>query len=184
MKSGAERRKALAEKIRSEHRQSERQRQLVTVGLSVVVVVAILGVFAWFKAENLDDADAFQTPENATEDYGFRLTPELLNGSLEAEDEQAADPQFVDVLLYEDFLCYSCRIFHETSSEFLTEKVRSGDISLTYHPFTFMLTQSTNEYSQRAANAAACVADASGVVAYAAMHGLLFEAQPQQGGAG
>ncbi|WP_170931424.1 thioredoxin domain-containing protein [Aeromicrobium sp. PE09-221] len=142
-------------------------------------VLLCLTVFGWLQLRGTaDEQGDIAVPEHATDDYGFMLTPDLVTGT------DTGDVPPVNVQVFEDFLCPSCKAFHEESGAFLAEQVASGTISLTYQPFTFLLEASTDEYAQRAANAAACVADDAGVVAYAAMHDLLLQHQPAEGGPG
>ncbi|MGJ9412942.1 DsbA family protein [Aeromicrobium sp. CF4.19] len=166
-------RQALAEGIRQGHRRSDRRRAVTTI-LAVLVAVAGIGAAGWYQTQAGEDDD-IAAPAHATDDYGFTLTPELATD----EDEVEGDP--VEVKLYEDFLCSSCKSFDERSGDFLREQVEDGAISITYHPFAFLLEASTDEYAQRAANAAACVADAEGVAAYAEMHDFLLKHQPKEG---
>lgn len=176
-------RQALADKIRSDHkRRGNKLRTTLAVVTSLCVVAGVVG-FAWMQLNPAtDDVDAppasATAPQHATAEYGFELTQALLTGN------ENASTAALSVGLYEDFLCGTCSIFHDETGGYLSEQVELGAISLTYYPFSFLLNQSTDEYSQRAANAAACVADQSGVVSYAKMHDLLLEHQPAQGGAG
>ena len=150
-------------------------------GLTVVIVLAAIALVAASTAllqrQESSEADDIAAPRNATESFGFRLTPAIATGT------DVADPA-ITVAVYEDFLCPTCRQFEEQSGAFLREAVASGRIVVEYRPFTFLLSATTNEYTQRAANAAACVADEAGVAAYAAMHDLLYVNQPPEGGAG
>src|SRR5690625_128553 len=170
-------REALAEKIRSDYRSTNRRRKLATAGGVTVAIIAAIAALAWIRLDFDSDDSEIREPAHASADYGFTLTPEVVSGS-------DAAGETIPVAIYEDFLCGSCRIFHETTSEYLIGQVEAGVITLTYHPFTFLLTQSTDEYSQRAANAAVCVADEAGPLAYAKMHGLLMAEQPELGGPG
>lgn len=173
-------RQELAEKIRNEHVKSSRRFKLTTMLFVLFGVLACVVVLVWIQIQP-EDLDEATGPNNATESYGFKLTKEVLAGAEELED---SDANAAEVLLYEDFLCDSCKIFHEETGSYLTELVEQGKINLTFQPFTFLLTQSTDEYSQRASNAAVCVADSAGVLAYSKMHDLLMKNQPKQGGAG
>lgn len=172
-------RQELADSIRQKHRRTAvRQRTVLTVLVTLCVLVGA-GFLVWtqLQPEAEDDADVV-APQHATEDYGFALTPELVSGT------ETSTQTAVEVKLYEDFLCPSCSIFLEQSGDYLTEQLTAGNISITYHPIVFLVSQSTDEYSQRATNAAVCVADQAGVVAYSTMHELLMQQQPEQGGPG
>lgn len=170
-------RQAIADAITADHARATR-RNRITVGIVVIMaVLACVVALVWLQFRPGEDSDAgaeIAAPNHA-ESFGFTLTPEHLGSD--------ATPS-TTVAVYEDFLCDSCGVFHEESSQMLRDEVAAGNISLTYYPFTFLLTQSTDEYSQRAANAAACVADAAGVLAYAEMHDLLMMQQPAMNGPG
>lgn len=178
MNLGVGQRQALADKIRSDHEQSTRRKRIVAMIFVVLGVFVCLALLAFLQMnKNSAGGDAL-APQNATDSYGFTLTTELFTGEASENEEPA------EVIVFEDFLCGSCKLFHEQSSEFLHEQLESGAITLTYQPFAFLVNQSTDEYAQRAANAAVCVADEAGVAAYAKMHDSLMTEQPEQGGPG
>lgn len=181
MSDGAQHRQELADKIRSSHLRSSRKLRVTTVLLVSLGVVGCFSALMWFQLRPTFEASIVKIPANATDDYGFLLTKALLSGE---ELDANATSDVVQVKVYEDYLCDSCKIFHDETGGFLVEQVTNGSISLSYHPFAFLLNQSTDEYSQRATNAAVCVADESGVPAYAAMHDLLLKNQPAVGGPG
>ena len=56
-------------------------------------------------------------------------------------------------------------------------------MQVTYHPLAFLGRASSDRYSTRALNAAACVLDTA-PQAVPALHRSLFDAQPAEGGAG
>ena len=179
MTEGAAQRQALADRIRGDHARRSRRRRSIATVLIVLVVLAALATLGWLQLRQSGDEDGdIAVPEHASDDYGFTLTPELAGGA------DPGDTVPVDVQVFEDFLCPSCTAVHAESGAYLAEQVAAGAISVTYQPFTFLLEASTDEYAQRAANAAVCVADDAGVVAYAAMHDLLLQNQPAEGGPG
>lgn len=172
MHDDADDRRAVAARIRHDHVHGRARRRLVTsLVIVAVVAVAVAGVI-WFQLQPHDDDSDIAAPSSATDEHGFLLEPA----------EPDADP--VEVVLYEDFLCESCSVFHEQSGEFLAAQLEEGRITLEYRPVAFLLTASTDEYTQRATNAAVCVGDEAGADAYAVMHRLLMENQPEQGGPG
>ncbi len=169
-----------AEQMRKEREKAEkRQRNVITVVI-VVIVIALIGGAGWaISTTSSDNAKATEltVPEGATDDYGVLYTPEDAG----AED---VDGEPVVVELYEDFLCPGCGAFEQSSGQFLNQMVAEGQISVMYRPYAFLTAQSSNRYSQRAANAAACVLDDAGVEAFKQMHDILFANQPSEGGAG
>lgn len=182
MNENATRRHELAGAILGQHSRNKRRGRFITSIFVVLGVTACLIALIWVQQqrEAARKAEEVVAPANATEQFGFKLTPTHF-GAPESPDR--AD-ELTSVVVYDDFLCESCRAFHEESGPFLLDLVSQGRITLTLQPFTFLVNQSTDEYSQRAANAAACVADASGVLAYVAMQDLLFAHQPEMGGPG
>jgi|SRR5690625_601314 len=160
----------LAAKIRTDYQRRNRRRKIVTtitISLTIIATIAVLGLL---RMSEKPEPQSIRVPENATSDYGFTLTAE--------------NPGAVSVDIFDDFLCGSCKYFHETTSAYLQEQVELGEITLTYHPFAFLISKSTNEYSLRAANAAVCVADELGATGYAQMHDSLMENQPTLDSAG
>jgi len=87
----------------------------------------------------------------------------------------------VDV--YEDFQCPVCAQLEATSGSTFASLVDAGTVQLRYHGMAFLDRASTTDYSTRALNAAAVVAE-SGTDAYRAFHDLLFADQPAEGTAG
>lgn len=171
-------RQQLAENIRRKHRNDSQRQRIVLTIIVIVGVLASAGFLVWNQLRpNLEAVDV-ATPQNATDDYGFALE----SATSETSAESASAP--IEIKLYEDFLCPSCKIFLEESGDYLKEQLAEGNISITYYPIAFLVNASSDEYSQRASNAAVCVADQAGVTAYAAMHNLLMQNQPAQGGEG
>ena len=87
----------------------------------------------------------------------------------------------VTVDAYIDFLCPFCREFELSAGPTLNGLVAGGQISLVYHPMSFLDAASTTRYSSRAAAASGCAADGGKFAEYA--HAL-FASQPPEGGPG
>lgn len=183
MSNERQQRAARAEQMRKEREKADRkQRNLISVGI-VVVVIALIAIGGYGIKSASDDnklETALNTPKNVNDDYGIVYNQEAATGTAPAAD--AAAP--VKVLLYEDFLCPGCGALEQTAGSFLSGAVESGEIEIEYRPYSFLLQQSTNEYSQRAWNAAACVYDQGGAKAFKDFHDILFANQPEEGTAG
>ncbi len=183
MSNDRQNRAARAEQMRKEREKADRkQRNLISVAIVVVVIALIaVGGYGIKKASDKNSIDtALNTPANVNKDYGILYDQQAATGTAPAAD--AAKP--VKVLLYEDFLCPGCGALEQTSGSFLSSAVESGEIEIEYRPYSFLLQSSTNKYSQRAWNAAACVNDKGGPKAFKAFHDILFANQPQEGTAG
>lgn len=181
MSNDRQNRAARAEQMRKEREKADRkQRNLITVGI-VVVVIALIAVGGWgIKAAS--DANKKETkvvqPANATKDFGIVYT------AADAGGAPAADVKPVSVELYEDFQCPACLVFEQQSSSFLKQQVASGAIDITYRPFSFLDGQSLNKYSSRSTSAAICALDKGGVEDYVKVHDYLYANQPEEGTAG
>lgn len=95
----------------------------------------------------------------------------------------AAKGQPVQVVVYMDFMCPACADFHASYGPVLDRLRNEGKITVEYRPVTFLDRQSSNRFSSRAADAAACVANAH-PGNYSAFLYQLYAHQPPQGSAG
>lgn len=94
---------------------------------------------------------------------------------------QASAPVVLDV--WEDFLCPACGQFEQTSAGQIGAWVAAGNVAVRYHVISFLDRSSPDQYSSRAANAAAVVVDTD-PSAFAAFHASLFANQPAENAAG
>jgi protein-disulfide isomerase len=119
---------------------------LVTAAVLLIAVVATLLV----QGTRTATGAGIPVPRNTaagTDGAGFAV------GSSTA-------PVTVDV--YEDFLCPICRRFEEQTGGMIAQLVADGTVRVRYRPLAFLDRLSTDDYSTRALNAAAVVADAAG----------------------
>ncbi|MEV7395773.1 thioredoxin domain-containing protein [Aeromicrobium sp. NPDC092404] len=177
MSNDRQQRAARAEQMRKEREKADRkQRNLITVGI-VVVVVALIAVGGWAVKKEADKNETNKeliTPPGVTKDYGVEYTTEVATG------KPASNP--VKVVAYEDFQCPACRSFEEQSGAFLEDAVAKGDITVEYRPISFLDRASNgNKYSSRSASAAMCVMEESGPKKFKEMHAALFASQPEEG---
>jgi protein-disulfide isomerase len=89
----------------------------------------------------------------------------------------------VKVVLYVDFICPVCKNFETQYNDQLTSLRNDGKITVEYRPLGFLDSRSTTNYSSRAANAAACVANTA-PEKYADYFNALYAQQPAEGSAG
>jgi protein-disulfide isomerase len=155
-----------------EQQRAERRRRMMIIGGVLVALVAI--VVAGFLIQSGRDPvgeklTAKSVPSGVTNTYAVVIG-----------DKDA--PKTVRV--YEDFQCPICAEFEKATSEQLKAAVEAGRIKIDYRMVSFLDRASTNNYSSRALNAAAVVLDTSGPDVFWKFHGLLFENQTPEGGAG
>ena len=80
--------------------------------------------------------------------------------------------------LYEDFQCSNCGRLEQAMGPQIRTLAQSGQVKLVVHVLSFLDTNLKNDSSTRAANAAACAANAGKFLAY---HGAVFAGQPSEG---
>ncbi len=90
-----------------------------------------------------------------------------------------AGPVTVDV--YADYECRGCKTFQSTAFATLTSMVAKNQITLVYHPVAMLDELTKTQYSTRAADSAACAADAGAFLPYTQ---ALFANQPKAHSAG
>jgi protein-disulfide isomerase len=210
-KSKAERTAEAREKARlireAQAKKDKRNKLLIGWGI-VAAVVAILVVVALVVTTNLKQnapiADQGPTPANANIHGGVTL---LANSDVAKSDPATVDanslgdaPQTppaevvapgaeaeagkpVKVVLYVDFICPVCKNFETQYNDQLTSLRNDGKITVEYRPLGFLDSRSTTNYSSRAANAAACVANTA-PEKYADYFNALYAQQPAEGSAG
>lgn len=197
-----------ARAIREEQLKKEKRNKLLVGWGIVVAIVVIIAIIAAVVIGNIQNnapvADQGPTPANGNVHGGVTLLAgsEVVKsepGSVNVADVPSAPAtkpatvtvpggeaevgKPVKVIAYIDFICPVCKRFETTYGESLTNLRNEGKISLEYRPLGFLDLQSTTNYSSRAANAAACVANTS-PEKYADFFNLLFERQPAEGSAG
>jgi protein-disulfide isomerase len=161
-------RRAAEETVLRARRRRRRLAAALAVAALAVVVVVVIAV----QGSRTHTDPAAAAPRNTAPGTG--------GAAFEVGDDSA--PVVVD--LYEDFQCPVCRQFEEQSGATLDALVRDGTVRLRYRPIAILDRLSADDYSTRALNAAAVVADQSGDDAFRAFHDALFAQQPAEGSAG
>ncbi len=190
MPSKQERRNRAREVARKE-RERERRRTLRNrvltqggIGVALIAVIA-LAVFV----VTTGGTDSSTRPPNTAHDAinligdEGRIAAQVASPNIETE-RSADAPNVIDIVVYADYLCPFCAQFESANGSQIMQWVAEGKARLEYHPIAFLdrLSQGSN-YSTRAANAAACVADVA-PDAIPAFNDLLFANQPAEGSSG
>lgn len=174
-----------ARELREAHRKRDRRRVLIIAG-SVVAFIAVVAAILFFAFMDSSRRGAVG-PRNMLSDgvkvvQGFVAEP--TEGLAPGQKPVASAPNPPDVVaiqVYYDYFCPNCGIFEERNGAQLRAWIETGAATVEYHPIA-VFTAGT-EYSRRAANAAACVADQS-PKAFFAFHELLFANQPDENSGG
>lgn len=137
-------------------------------------------------------AEAFTTgPKNFVEDGIFigekgKVTSittegEPLGETFTPSDYVPREDGKATVRIYVDPQCPICKTFEDTNAKTLTEYADAGIIAVEYHPISFLDKASTNQYSSRATNALACVADQAPESFFSFLTSLYDNQKPENG---
>lgn len=190
-----DRREAAREKarvLRETQKKKDRRKKVLIQGGVIVAVIAVAGLVGALIFNNVKPAGP--GPANMASD-GIVLTG--TDGAITAVETQALEPgedpvptvqddsgNVANIVTYVDYLCPYCGLFEETNGETLKTLVESGAATLEVHPIAILSNKSAGtQYSLRAANAAACVADLS-PESFFDYNAILFENQPEEGSTG
>jgi protein-disulfide isomerase len=191
-----ERREAAREKariLREEQKKRERRNKFFIQGGIIVAVVAIAALVITLIVQNTQPDGP--GPQNMASD-GILLTASDDGGITAVETAALAAGEtptptvpddsgtVANIVMYVDYLCPFCGQFEATNSQSIRTMVEEGAATLEVHPVAILTNKSAGtQYSLRAANAAACVADTS-PEAFFDFNALLFQNQPEEGSTG
>ena len=168
-----EQREAAREKarvLREEQKKRERRNRWLIQGGIIVAVLAVAGLVAGLLLNNVRPAGP--GPANMASD-GIVLTgaegaitpvetPALAADATPTPTVQDDSGTVANIVTYIDYLCPFCGQFEQTNSESIRAMIEEGAATLEVHPIAILTNKSAGtQYSLRAANAAACVADYS-----------------------
>lgn len=107
-------------------------------------------------------------------------TPAIDAGGTPTPTVQDDSGSVANIVTYVDYLCPYCGLFDRTNAEAIRTLVETGAATYEVHPIAMLTNKSAGtQYSLRAANAAACVADTS-PDQFLDFHDLLFVNQPEE----
>jgi protein-disulfide isomerase len=182
-----QRRQATREKAKelrdAQRKQEKRNRVLLQGGIVLVVLAVIAGVAFILTSAIRPPAPG---PMNMASDgivVGSELevveSPALAAGA--SPVATPVDPNVPNIRIYVDYLCPVCGQFEKANAEQLATWAENGTATVEYHPIAILTGRSAgSQYSLRAANAAACVANFA-PNSFFAFNTLMFENQPEQG---
>ncbi|NKX56858.1 DsbA family protein [Arthrobacter mobilis] len=195
-----------ARQIREEQQRREKRNSLLLrwgiVGAVVAIIVAVALIVVSGTRGSIPDAgpapqhgniyggyvmakDGLRPTEAHTVDVASIPDPASSDGGniIPAGIKAAAKGDPAQIVVYADMGCPVCKAFEGQYSEYLDGLVQDGAATVEYRVATFLDRVSTTNYSSRAANAVACVADEQ-PEAFRDYMTELFVQQPAEGGAG
>jgi protein-disulfide isomerase len=186
----SEQREAAREKARQLREQNQKREKRTRLFLQLGVVAGSLAIFGgiagfiWVQAQNEANRPIVgDAPENMIFNDGIKIGVGLqafTNVKTPTPDTEGPIP---NIQVFVDYLCPVCQAFDVPNSAQIRSWVDTGAATVQIHPISFLDRASTNQYSSRAANAVACVANYE-PDAFFDMHTILLERQPSEGQAG
>lgn len=184
---------------RKQKARARRGRWAIIAGVAVVIIALVVGATIAIRGSV---PEAGKTPANMVGDgiligKGFKAvsgeaTPQSSSSASSAPQSSssatststptstapAADT--VTISIYLDYLCPVCGEFEKANNDYIKGLVESGAATVEYHPIAILTNTSLgSKYSQRAAAAAACVANYS-PDAYFDFNTAMFDRQPDE----
>lgn len=184
-----QRREAAREKaklLREQQKRRDRRNRFLLQGGLVVALVAVVAIVALFFVNSIRPAGP--GPANMASDgivFGEGMVAQT-SAAIPADGtptptQPDTTAGSVDIRIYLDYLCPYCGQFETTNGDQIKEWVTSGAATVEIHPLAILTPRSNGtKYSERAANAAACVANEQPDVFYD-FNALLFANQPAEG---
>ena len=189
----SQRQEAAREKARVQREEQIKKQRRTRLAIQLGVVVGVLGIAALITALVINLARSSSNgaiadgPANMISDgivIGKGLVAErtaALNSSASPTDAAAHTEN--RLIVYLDYQCPNCANFEATNGSQIEGWVKSGKITLEIRPISFLDRSSLNEYSSRAANAAACVANYA-PDSFFTFNTAMFNNQPEEGTSG
>lgn len=174
-----------AQQARLEQKKKERRNRVllqggIIVGVLAIAAATVFGIMAAVPKTSPGPRNMLSDGIRIGEAFVAEPTSGLTPGDMPVAFAPSDDPAVVDIVMYVDYFCPGCRVFEEANEEQIATWVESGAATLEIHPVAFLDRLSLgSQYSTRAANAAACVANHS-PDNFFAFHSLLFKHQPEK----
>jgi protein-disulfide isomerase len=185
-----ERREAAREKakeLRAAQRKKDIRNRILLQGGIIVAVLAVVAIVAVIVVSSIRPAS--NGPANMASDgvvigQGLVAQPTEALAAGAEPIATAENPAVAQIRVYVDYLCPYCGQFENANTAQMESLIESGAATVEIHPIAILTGRSAGtQYSLRAANAAACVAD-SAPESFWAFNSALFADQPAEGTAG
>jgi protein-disulfide isomerase len=174
-----------ARELREQHRKQDRRRRLIVTGsivLGTILVIAVVATVLVTLNRPTARGPVNMVSDGITIGAGLKAEPTV---ALQPGEQPVAAKKpaagVLDVKVYVDYLCQNCGSFFQKNGAQLKAFVESGAATVEIHPIAVLTGKSGgSQYSLRAANAAACVAELS-PDRFFDFNQAMFEDQPKEG---
>ncbi len=178
-----------AKQLREAARKTERRNRFLLQGGIVVAVLAVVAVVVVVIVSSVRPAGP--GPQNMASggllvEAGGQVQTSTAKeaGTVPTPNPTPTDDGLIHIQTFVDYMCPYCGQFEATNAEYIKSLVDSGAASLEVVPISFLDRASLGtQYSTRAMNAFACVADSAPQNALD-FHDLLFVNQPAESSTG
>jgi protein-disulfide isomerase len=171
--------------LREQQAKRDRRNKIGAIaGLSLAVVL-LLGVVGYIIVQQVQPGAAYTADDRDELTLSDVTAPAAAgeNGGIPVSAAGVGETGEDDVVVsvYFDYMCPYCGQFEAANQAELESLVADGGVTVDYHVISFLDRASAGaEFSTRAGNAAAVVADQA-PEQFPAFHGALFENQPDEG---
>jgi protein-disulfide isomerase len=178
-----------AKQLRERHKKKERQHKFVLQGsiilgsLAIIAVVTLL-IVNGIRPQGPGPLNMLSDGIKIGKNFEAVKTPALQAGKKPIANTTDSASPVINIQIYVDYLCPICGAFEAENSAQIATLVKSGAATLEIHPISILNNSSQGtQYSTRAANAVACVAnyDPNHFFDFSA---ALFVDQPKEGTSG
>jgi protein-disulfide isomerase len=175
-----EKAKMLREQNQKKEKRSKLALQLGVAAAALAIIGGVAGAI-WYESANRVAAPVVEdAPANLSKEGGLKIGVGLQAFTADKTPTADAAGSVPEIIMYVDYQCPVCQGFDVPNSAQMRSWVDTGAATLEIRPISFLDRASLNEYSSRAANAAACVANFA-PDSYFDFHHLLMQEQPAEG---
>jgi protein-disulfide isomerase len=170
-------RRAKIEAARAQERRGTTTKIVVAAVAVLVIIGGVVGAIAFGGKDSGNDTASGGS--SAAKGGSLPKGVSAMGAGLVVNPDAPASAPTLD--LYEDFQCPVCGQFESIFGIQIKDMVEANQVKLVAHTLTFLDKNLRNDSSNRAANAAACAADADKFLQYKT---AVFQGQPAQEGTG
>ena len=175
-----------ARRMREEAARKAKRRRVIVQSSVIAGVIAVLAIIGIIVYSGVSASSSVANPANMlsgglqlTSSTNYVSTPPIAQGAKPTPTTQKLDGKTAHIQIWLDYQCPYCNEFETTNTPQITKWLDAGTATLEVHPVAILDSPTNNQYSTRAAAAAACVA-AYDPSKFLAMNTALYANQPNE----